>query len=203
MDDQLPAEQLDVGILVIDDDLQTQSALAHILHTEGWRVSVVPLVRQGLEELAKAEWSLVVANVAMVDLSGGPFETLTALARSSSEPGRRRVRVLFLVPELAAPGAQPVLEQLNLPYVFKPLHLHDFLERVSDLLIEAGALREPIRRMRGESSTERKQKARQKREKRPTEMFASREDYYMTEEEIAEYEKQEAEEQKKQKTRRR
>src|SRR5256885_3924678 len=57
------------------------------------------------------------------------------------------VRVLFLVPELAAPEAQPALEHEQLPYSLKPFHLHDFLEKVSDLLLETGAIPQPIRRV--------------------------------------------------------
>jgi hypothetical protein len=73
---------------------------------------------------------------------------------------------------------------------------------VSDLLMEAAALANPIRRVRHDSSlSERKRKeGRQGRESgnafapRNTNMFAKREEYVMTEEEIAEYEKAEREE---------
>src|SRR6202007_1547160 len=59
-----------------------------------------------------------------------------------------RVRVLFLVPALAAKNVGPVLEREGLRYTLKPYNLHDFLEKVSDLLVESGALDAPIRSMR-------------------------------------------------------
>jgi hypothetical protein len=84
----------------------------------------------------------------------------------------------------------------------KPFQFNDLLEKVSDLLMEAAALVDPIRRVRHDSSlSERKRKeGRQGRESgnafapRNTSMFAKRDEYVMTEEEIAEFEKAEKEE---------
>lgn len=184
-----------VGILIIDDDEASQSALRHVFDAEGWHVRVVPLAHRALAELAGGDWSLVVANVAMTGLEGPLFTTLKELALAPAfGAGKTRVRVLFLVPELAGPEAQPVLERESLPYTLRPFHLHDFLEKVSDLLLETKAIAAPIRRVRYEF----KARGTRSKERRPgparrdTSMFASREDYMMTEEEIAEFEKQEA-----------
>lgn len=111
---------------------------------------------------------------------------------------QKRLRVLFLVPLLAAKHVQPILEQEGLPYSPKPYHLHDFLEKVSELLLEAGAISEPIRSMGGLSAGKKRVRARRvAREGRRGTMFASREDYQMSEEELVEWEKQEEEERKK------
>ena len=72
----------------------------------------------------------------------------------------------------------------------RPFHLHDFLEKVSDLLVEVKAIEGPLRMTRYEFGEARKKK---KETSRTTSMFASRDSYSYTEEEIAEYEKQEAE----------
>jgi PleD family two-component response regulator len=194
-----------VSILIIDDDKVSQLALQQILDSEGWRVHVVPLASQGLLELAKGEWTLVVANITLTDTQGPHFEILRELAQADAGPvgtARRPARVLFLVPELAAKFAQPVLERARLPYILKPIHLHDFLEKMSDLLLEAGAIAEPIVHMRSEIS--RKERLKTERlaaqsSQRQTRMFASREDYQMSEEEITEYEKQEETESKQKK----
>ena len=115
-----------------------------------------------------------------------------------SPPARKRVRVLFLVPPLSAKAAQPVLERESLPYSLKPYHLHDFLEKVSELLVEAGAIDQPIRSMRDFSARRRRVTARRSaRDSRRGAMFATREDYQMTEEEMVEWERQEEEERKK------
>lgn len=110
----------------------------------------------------------------------------------------KRLRVLYLVPLLAAKHAQPMLEREGMPYSLKPYHLHDFLEKVSELLVEAGALAEPIRSMSGLAGGKKRKRARLNgRDTRRGTMFASRDDYQMTEEELSEWERQEEEEKKK------
>ena len=189
-----------IKILIIDDDEATQSALRHVLDAEGWQVTVVPLAREGMARLAGGDWKLLIVNVALADVQGPMYEMLKELTQAAPVPGKPRVGVLFVVPELLAPIAKPVLEAERLPYVLKPFHLHDFLERVSDLLLDTQSINEPIRQVKQSPAGERR-KAKERRggfDRRTSSMFASREDYFMSDEEIAEYEKQEAEERKKQ-----
>jgi DNA-binding response OmpR family regulator len=187
-----------VGILIIDDDLESQLALRYVLDSEDWRVRVVPLVHQGLADLATGDWILVIVNVALTDLSGPVFEMLKDLSQADvTGGGRKRARVLFLIPELLAKEAQPVLESGRIPYVLKPFHLHDFLEKVSDLLMEAQAIKKPIRPIRLEPAKDKRKKDRRSGIDRRQTMFASRTDYEMTEEEIADFERQEEEDRKK------
>ena len=192
-----------IGILIIENDEVNQSALRQMLDSEGWQVRVVPAVGDALAELSTGEWSLVIVNVAMIGLRGPVYLTLRELALAPAvEEGFVRARVLFIVPERSAAEAQPVFEREKLPYVLKPFQFHDLLEKVSDLLMEAAALTNPIRRVRHDSNlSERKRKeGREGREsgnalaQRNTSMFAKRDEYVMTEEEIAEYEKTEKEE---------
>ena len=191
-----------IGILIIEDDEVNQSALRQLLDSEGWHVRAVPVVSQALGELSSGEWSLVIANIAMMGMSSPIYLTLRELALAPAvEDGKVRARVLFVVPESAAREALPVFEREKLPYVEKPFQFHDLLEKVSDLLMEAAALANPIRRVRHDSLlSERKLKeGRAGREsgsdlsQRNTSMFAKRDAYVMTEEEIAEYEKSEKE----------
>lgn len=197
-----------IGILIIDDDEATQSALRQTLDSDGWLVRIVPLISEALAELSSGEWSLVIVNVAMTGLAGPVYLTLKELALAPAvEEGKVRARVLFLVPELALSEARPVLEKERLPYVLKPFQFNDFLEKVSDLLMETAALTTPIRRVRHDAGVaERKRKESRARHesdirlsRRDTGMFARRDDYVMTEEEIAEYEKTEKEEQEQRK----
>jgi DNA-binding response OmpR family regulator len=192
-----------IGILIIEDDEANQSALRQLLDSEGWHVRIVPAASQALAELSSGEWSLVIANAAMLGLSSPVYLTLRELALAPAvEDGKVRARVLFVVPESAAAEALPVFERERLPYVMKPFQFHDLLEKVSDLLMEAAALASPIRRVRHDSTlSERKRKeGRAGRESgnafaaRNTNMFAKRDEYVMTEEEIAEFEKNEKEE---------
>jgi DNA-binding response OmpR family regulator len=191
-----------IGILVIDNDESSQEAVRQVLDLEEWRVRIVPEAGQALKELATGEWSLVIVNVAVTGLSGPVYLTLKELALAPAvEEGKIRPRVLFLVPEASGQQVQPLLEQERLQYVLRPFHFHDFLEKVSDLLLETSSLDAPIRRVRHDASElERKrQEKRASRESdmqrghRDTGMFAKREEYVMTEEEIAEYERSEQE----------
>jgi DNA-binding response OmpR family regulator len=214
----------EVGILIIDDDIVSQRALKHVLDSEGWRVRIVPLASQALPELASGQWRLVIVNVALTDLRGpvfailrelalaepkGPAEELpepqtTLPAEESNDNGhgngtsQKRLRVLFLIPTLASKDVQPILEREGLPYLHKPYHLHEFLEKVSELLLEAGAIEDPIRSMSDFLGAKKRGRVRRAaRDSRRGAMFASREDYQMTEEEMVEWEPQEEEERKK------
>jgi DNA-binding response OmpR family regulator len=183
----LPIQQ--VGILVLDDTSQGGSAVKQILDSEGWRVRVVPDGKMLLAELKTGEWSLVIANVALTGLDGPAFVTLRELATVPAADGGR-VRVLYLVPELSSGQYIVQLEAARLPYVLRPYHLHDFLEKVSDLLVEVKAIEGPIRQVRHEFGALRKKK---KLAARSNSMFASRDTFSYTDEELAEYEKQESE----------
>jgi DNA-binding response OmpR family regulator len=177
-----------VGILVLDDNAQGASAVKQILDSEGWRVRVVPDSQMLLAELKTGEWSLVIANVALTGVDGHAFFILRELASVSPADGGR-VRVLYLVPELASTQYVVHLEAARLPYVLRPYHLHDFLEKVSDLLVEVKAIEGPIRQVRHEFGALRKKKKQAGRNS----MFASRDTFSYTDEELAEYEKQESE----------
>jgi DNA-binding response OmpR family regulator len=184
-----PTPTQQIGILVLDNDAPGGSAVKQILDSEGWRVRPVGDTQMLLAELKTGEWSLVIANVALTGVEGPAFITLRELASISAADGGR-VRVLYLVPEMAGGHYIGPLEAARLPYVLRPYHLHDFLEKVSDLLVEVKAIEGPIRQVRHEFGALRKKK---KLASRSNAMFASRDSFNYTDEELAEYEKQEGE----------
>jgi DNA-binding response OmpR family regulator len=184
-----PVEPRQVGILVLDDEAQGSSAVRQILDSEGWRVRIVSDAKLLLAELKTAEWSLVIANIALTGIDTPAFITLRELASVPAEEGGR-IRVLYLVPELTGSQYVGALETARFPYVVRPYHLHDFLEKVSDLLVEVKAIEAPLRQVRYEFGSLRKKK---KQAGRSNSMFASRDSYGYTDEELAEYEKQETE----------
>jgi DNA-binding response OmpR family regulator len=183
----LPPKQ--VGILVLDNDPAGAGAVRQILDSEGWRVRIVPDTKLLLAELKTGEWSLVIANIALTGLESPTFITLRELASVSADEGGR-VRVLYLIPEMTGSQYQAPLEESRLPYVNRPYHLHDFLEKVSDLLVEVKAIEAPIRQVRREFGGLQKRK---KQAARSNSMFASRDSFTYTDEELAEYERQEGE----------
>lgn len=185
----LPLESKQVGILVLDDDAQNQGALKQILDSEGWRVRIVPDTALLISELKTAEWSLVIANIALTGFDTPLFVTLKELASVSPEDGAR-LRVLYLVPEMTGSQYVASLESARLPYVVRPFHFHDFFEKVSDLLVEIKAITAPIRQVRHEFGAQRKKN---KQNARSNSMFAARDSFSYTDEELAEYERTEAE----------
>jgi len=178
-----------VGILVLDNDPSGQGALRQILDSEGWRVRIVPDTKLLLAELKTGEWSLVVANAALIGLDSPLFVTLRELSSFSAEEGAR-LRVLYILPELSGGQYVAPLEAAKLPYVVRPFHLHDLLEKVSDLLVEVKAIEAPLRQVRHEFGQIRKKK---QKDGRTNSMFAARDSFSYTDEELAEYEKQESE----------
>jgi DNA-binding response OmpR family regulator len=178
-----------VGILVLDDDPTGGSALRQILDDEGWRVRVITETPLLLSELKSAEWSLVVANIAMIPTDGPVFAILRELASVPVDQGGR-LRVLCMVPAVNSAQYVQSLESYRVPYVVRPYHLHDFLEKVSDLLVEVKAIEVALRQVRHEFGGIRKKK---KEAGRTGSMFAARDGYSSyTEEDLAEYERQEA-----------
>jgi DNA-binding response OmpR family regulator len=198
---------VNVNILVIEDDPASQAALRQVLDSEEWRLQIVSDANSALQVLAAEDWTLVIVNVGMTSVSGSLYVILKELALAPAmESGKGRVRVLFLVPEAGAGAVQPLLEQDHLPYALKPFNLHDVLEKVSDLLLEAGAIPQSIRQVRREGLAVGKRReggraaASRTTATRNTGMFANRSDYSSTtEEEIVEYERQQQEETRRKK----
>lgn len=176
-----------VGILVLDSDPNGASAVKQVLDSEGWRVRVVHDAKALLTELKSADWSLVVANAAAIDLDSPAFFTLREIATVPQESGGR-IRALLIIPETAERQLTGQIEASRLPYVVRPYHLHDFLEKISDLLVEIKVIDAPIRLVRREFGAIRKKK----RQAGRNTMFAARDTFSYTEEEIAEYEAEEA-----------
>src|ERR1051325_4315371 len=195
----LPVEPKSVNILVLDQEGPSAAALRQVLDSEGWRVRIIADAKTLLSDLRTGEWSLVIANIALLGLDSPGYLTLRELAGVPTEEGGR-LRGLFLVPEMAGGQCVSTVERAKLPYVVRPYHLHDFLEKVSDLLVEVKAIEAPLRQVRYEFGGLRKKK---REASRAPPMFASRDSYSCSEEELAEYERQEAEvsRPKRQKTR--
>jgi len=176
-----------VGILVLDQDEQGAAGVKQILDSEGWRVRIVADSHLLLSELISLDWSLVIVNVVATGTEGAVFTTLRELGSVAAADGGR-IRALFVIPEINSAQYAAQLESFRLPYVLRPLHLHDFLEKVSDLLVEVNAIEGPIRQVRHEFGANKKKKV-----GRSTSMFASRDSYTYSDEELAEYERQESE----------
>jgi DNA-binding response OmpR family regulator len=178
-----------VAILVLEEDAENAEAVRQLLDSEGWRFHIVTDANLLLNELRNGEWALVVANVAVMGTDSAAFTTLQELASVPAEEGGR-IRVLFIVPEMADIKYAQLLERARLPYIVRPFNFHDLIQRVSDLLFEVHAIAAPLRQVGREFGVVRKKK--QEAGRANNSMFASRESYSYSEEEVAEYERQEA-----------
>jgi len=196
---------MDVGVLIIDADAASQEALCQVLGAEGWSVEGATSSSQALQKLAKGKWSLVLANTAVTGITGALFLTLKVLGvPAENEAAKAQVRILFIVPSASAAQTTPLLEEEHLPYVLKPFTFHDLLERVSDLLMETEVIGAPLRKVRQDGLKSSRRSRRAGRDPgrdgaRNTGMFSVQEDYQWSEEELAEYEKQETDALKKKK----
>ena len=178
-----------VGILVLDNDPHAGTAVKQVLDSEGWRVRLISDAKMLLAELKSADWSLVVASAVAINVDSPAFFTLREIASVPQENGGR-IRALFIIPETAERQLTGAIEAARLPYVVRPYHLHDFLEKVSDLLVEIKAIEAPLRLVRREFGALRKKR---RQAAGANSMFAARDTFSYTEEEIAEYERAESE----------
>ena len=211
----------EIGVLILDDNIESCQALHHLLDAEGWRVHFVTDSRDGLSALANGVWNLAIVNVELARPGSQLFAVLEELAHAegvtvpseAAEPTstavkvspseshvirKRRLRVLFVVPGNLATEVVADLERAELPYAIRPYHLHDFFGKISDLLVESGAMpaASPASRFESGAAGRGRFHKTPAASKQPS-MFASRDDYQMTEEEIAEYERAEEEERRK------
>ncbi len=208
----------DIGILILDDSVESCQALHHLLDSEGWRVHFANNSRETLAALANGTWNLVVANYELAPPGSQLFNILRDLAHAegvtvredaegsarqrekktgAKAPQKKRLRVLFVVPANLDRDAVPNLEHDELPYSIRPHHLHDFFEKISDLLVEAGAIARVSSVSRFDSTGRERGKFGREKITSGSSMFASRSDYQMSEEEIVEYERQEDEQRRK------
>jgi CheY-like chemotaxis protein len=194
----------DVNILLVDADENVQRALGEVLDSEGWDIRAAVSAEDGLQALANGAWAGVIADVSVTGYDGPLFQTLKELAHAPAAPPtaekKRRVRVMFLVPESLSLEAPAVLAAAHLPYAMKPLNLQDVLEKVSDLMIEGQSIAQPLRRVRDNVTRARRTAraaghvlGRSNSGRRAAEMFAGREDYTLGEEEMIALEKAETE----------
>jgi DNA-binding response OmpR family regulator len=192
----------EINILVLEDDPGSQNAIQVMMDGESWKVKMLGDADAGLKELAQGSWALVVASLSLVDFSSPLFQILKELAQAPPvEEGKSRVRVLFVVPPSQVTEAIPVLETARLPYAMKPYQFNDFMEKVNDLLLQAQFLSKTARE-RGFAFEKRERAPAGKHGKKTqaaNSMFASRDEYYYSEEELAEYEREQSEQEKKKK----
>ena len=177
---------MEVRVLIVDDEESTRHAIVSLLKTEGWALDTATDARAALEKLRQGPWHLVIASTEVARLDAPLFESLQALAEAEGP-----LRLLFLVSIVSPPGIEQRLEQLGLPHTTKPLRVDDFLEQVSDLLVRARTIHQPLRRVKELAVAPRPLEHRVTTDQKSS-MFASRKGYDdYTEEDLKEFEDEE------------
>ena len=177
----------EVRVLIVDDDPSTRHAIVSLLKTEGWVLETIDDAHAALEKLREGPWHLVIASLEMTRFNTPLFESLQALDEAEAP-----LRVLFLVSVAAPPAVEQRLEKLGLPHSVKPLRVDDFLEAVSDLLVRAHTIAQPLRRVKELATAPRSLHHRLATETQRGGIVAKRDpsmDY--TEEELKEFEEEE------------
>lgn len=176
----------EVRVLIVDDEEATRHAIVSLLKTEGWVLETVGEAHAALGKLREGPWHLVIASLEVVRFETPLFESLQALDEAEAP-----LRVLFLISAFAPPAVEQRLEQLGLPHSVKPLRVDDFLEAVSDLLVRAHTIQQPLRRVKELATAPRPLDHRMTEAKRGG-MFAERKGYDdFTEEELQAFEEEE------------
>lgn len=177
----------DVRVLIVDDEEPTRNAIVSLLNSEDWVLDLADDPHAALRKLREGPWSLVLASTGVARLESPLFESLKALAEAGGP-----FRVLFLVSVLGGPEVEQRLEQLSLPHTAKPLRVHDFLEQVSELLLHAHIIDQPLRRLHELAAAPRPLEHRVSPQTQGKAMFATRDAYEAyTEEDLKEFEEEE------------
>ncbi len=178
----------EVRVLIVDDEESTRNAIVSLLKTEGWVLETVGEAHAALVKLREGPWHLVIASIEVARFDEPLFESLQALSEAEGP-----LRALFLVSVVAAPEVERRLEQLGLPHTVKPLRVDDFLEQVSELLLRAHTIYQPLRKVKELAvAPPRLLEHRVTHDAKRGGMFASRKGYDdFTEEELKEFEEEE------------
>jgi CheY-like chemotaxis protein len=115
-------------ILVVDDDAGVRHALYRYLHRQGYAVAVAADGREGLTQLARADFDAVITDIRMPSMDGAEFWRQAVVAHPHLSD-----RFLFCS-SLPVPSAVPPEHAAR--FLQKPFALADLLEALSDLLGE-------------------------------------------------------------------
>ena len=183
-----------MNVLVIGEQEQMRTLIGMMLERRGWRIDIAASEGEGLEKLIETGWHLVVVDTEEKRLEGPLFEVLQELNLADEE-----LQVLFITPPSMEEPEQSRLEQLGLANLPKPIRLHDLLELISELLMQSGAIRRPLRELDDSESAENESDGPAESGFEEYKMFVSRDDYYYFDEDYLDEEEKKKKEKEKEK----
>lgn len=183
-----------VNVLVVGEQEQMRTLIGMMLERRGWRIDIAASESEGLEKLIETGWHLVVVDTEEKRLEGPLFEVLQELNLADEE-----LQVLFITSPSMEESEQSRLEQLGLANLSKPIRLHDLLELISELLIQSGAIKRPLRELDDSGSAENESDGPAESGFEEYKMFVSRDDYYYFDEDYLDEEEKKKKEKEKEK----
>ena len=102
-------------ILVVEDEPTVGQLIADVLREEGHRVDVVTDSQEGLNQIARTNYDLVICDLRMPRLDGPAFYETLVRARSPAQH-----RIIFITGDTLAPRTLEFLKPHGLPYLAKP-----------------------------------------------------------------------------------
>jgi CheY-like chemotaxis protein len=123
-------------VLVVEDEPTVAQLIADVLKEEGHAVEAVLDSQEGLTQLSRRPFDLVICDLRMPRLDGPAFYDV--LVRSGSP---LQHSILFITGDILAPRTQEFLEGGRLPYLAKPFLVEE-LKLAVNRLLEARAKRD-------------------------------------------------------------
>jgi CheY-like chemotaxis protein len=102
-------------ILVVEDEPTVGQLIADVLREDGHRVDVVMDSQEGLNQIARTNYDLVICDLRMPRLDGPAFYEALVRARNPAQH-----RIIFVTGDTLAPRTLEFLEPHGLPYLAKP-----------------------------------------------------------------------------------
>ncbi len=124
-----PETRISRRILVVEDEPTIAQLIVDVLREDGHRVDAVLDSQEGLTQLLRAEYDLVICDLRMPRLDGPAF--YDALVRAGSP---MRDKIIFITGDTLAPRTLKFLESKNLPYLAKPFLVEELKLAVTALL---------------------------------------------------------------------
>ncbi len=187
---QTDKSRSEVCVLVVGEDEQRRTLLGVMLERRGWHIELAESESAGLEKLTEPGWHLVVVDTLSKRAEGPLYEVLQELQKAG-----KSLPVLYVTPEAMEGAERERLERQGMACLARPVRLHDLLELVSELLLESGTLKRPLRELDNSPVAAAKDTGPSESGFEEYRMFARREDYCYDED----YYKEEEEKEKKKK----
>jgi DNA-binding NtrC family response regulator len=119
-------------VLLLEDDNTYKQILALFLHEHGYEVVSVSNGVEGIRELMKSDFEIIVCDMMMPAVAGDMF--FVAVQRMRPELCNR---FIFITGHTDHPEINQFIERVNGTILAKPFHVNDLLEMIGFVQVKA------------------------------------------------------------------